>query len=109
MQEAAKDVHHIVGVHRGEDQVAGEGGLDGDLGRFLVANLTHHDLVGVVAKNRAQPPGKGEALLDIHRDLGDTGQLILNRVLDGNDLVLFALDLRQGRVEGGGLATRWGR
>ena len=34
VEEAPDDVHHVVGVHGGEDQVAGQGGLDGDLGRL---------------------------------------------------------------------------
>jgi hypothetical protein len=46
VQEAAEDVDHVVGVNGGEDEVAREGGVDGDLGGFLVADFTDEDLVG---------------------------------------------------------------
>jgi len=44
----------IVGVQRGQHQVAGERRLDGDLGRFEVANLADHDDVGILPQKRAQ-------------------------------------------------------
>src|SRR5207249_5033539 len=50
-------------------------------------------------------PSEGEPLFLIHRNLGDSLELILHGILDGDDLVLHALDLRQGGVEGGGLAA----
>ena len=74
VQEAADDVDHVVGVDRGEDQVAGQRRLDGDLRRLLVADLADHDLVRVVAQDRAQPAGEGQPLLLVDRDLGDARQ-----------------------------------
>ena len=87
----------------GEDEVAGEGRLDRDLGRLRVADLPHHDLVGVVAQDGAQAPGEGQALLLVDGDLGDPAELVLDGVLDGDDLVLLGTDLGEGRVEGRGL------
>ena len=51
-------VDHVVGVHRGEHQVAGERGVDGNLRRFGVADFAHHDLVGIVTQNRTQVRGR---------------------------------------------------
>ena len=108
VEEAAQHVDHVVGVDGGEDEVAGEGGLDGDVRGLRVADLPHHDLVRVVAQDGAQAAGEGEALLLVHRDLGDPLELVLDGVLDGDDLVFLGLDLGEGGVEGGGLAGAGG-
>src|SRR5579862_780200 len=42
----------VVRVERREHEVTGEGGLDRDLGRLAVANLTHHDHVRVGTEDR---------------------------------------------------------
>jgi hypothetical protein len=51
----------VVGVERREHQVAGERGLDADLGGLEVADLADHDDVGVLAQERAQRRGEREA------------------------------------------------
>ena len=48
----------VVGVQRREHQVAGERGLDGDLGGLEVADLADHDDVGVLAQEGAQRGGE---------------------------------------------------
>ena len=63
VEEAAEDVDDVVGVDGGEDEVAGEGGVDGDLRGFGVADFADEDLVGVVAEDGAEAAGEGEALL----------------------------------------------
>ena len=60
VQEAAQHVQHVVGVNRGEHQVAGERGVDGDLRGFLIANFADHDLVGIVAQDGAQAAREGQ-------------------------------------------------
>ena len=77
-----------------KDEVTGQRRLDGNLRGFRVANLAHHDLVRVVAKDRPQTARKGQSLLLVDRDLRDAAQLIFDRVLDRDDLVLDGLDLR---------------
>ena len=62
IEEAAEHVDHVVGVDGGEDQMAGERGVDGDLRRFLVADFAHEDFVGIVAQDGAQAAREGEAL-----------------------------------------------
>ncbi len=104
MGEAAEHVEHVVGVDRGQHQVAGERGLHRDLGGLAVADLADHDLVGVVAQDRAQAFRERETLLLVHRNLQDAGQLVLDRVFDGDDLFAAIVDFGEGRVQGRGLA-----
>ena len=44
----------IVGVKSGDDEVSGEGGLEGDLGSFVIADFADHDDVGILAEERAE-------------------------------------------------------
>ncbi len=99
---------HIVGVDGGEDQVAGERGVDGDLRGFLVANFADHDLVRVVAQDGAQAAGEGEAFLFVYRNLRDAADLIFDGVFDGDDFVFVVLDFVDGGIERGGLAGAGG-
>src|SRR5712664_103001 len=108
VDEAADDVGNVVGVDGGENEVAGECRLDGDLGGFLIADFANHDLVGVVAQDGAQAARKGETLFLVHRNLRDAAQLILDRIFDGDDFVLVGLDLVDSRVERGGLSGTGG-
>src|ERR1039458_7339939 len=105
VEKAPQHVQHVVGVYRGEHQVAGERRVDGDLGGLLIADLAHHDLVGIVAQNGPQTAREGEALLLVHRDLRDALDLVFDRVLNGDDLIFVVLDLAERGVERGGFAT----
>jgi len=49
---------NIIGVNCCEHQVSGEGGVNRDLRRFLVADLAHQNLVRVVAQDRTQAARK---------------------------------------------------
>src|SRR5208282_5825543 len=99
VDEAADHVGAVIGVDRGEDQVAGEGGVDGDLRGFLVADFADHDFVGVVTQDRTQPAGKREAFLFVYRNLGDAADLIFDGVFDGDDFIFVVLDFVDGGVE----------
>src|SRR3989475_472193 len=94
----------VVGVHGGEDQVAGERRLDGDLRRLQVADLADHDHVRVLAEEAAQAVRERQFDLRVHRGLRDSLQLVLDRILDGHDVEVGPVDLAQRRVERGGLA-----
>jgi hypothetical protein len=50
----------VIGVQRRQHQVAGERGLQGQLGGLGVADLADQDDVGVLAQDAAQPAGEGE-------------------------------------------------
>ena len=79
--------------------MAGERRLDGDLRRLAVADLPDHDDVGVGAHERAQAGGEGQPGLRVDLDLGDALQLVLDRVLDRDDVLLGRVELAEGRVE----------
>jgi hypothetical protein len=70
-------VDDVVGVDGGEHQVAGQRRVDRDLRGLVVADFADHDLVGVVAQDRAQPAREGQPLLLVDRDLRDAAQLVL--------------------------------
>src|ERR1700686_4512800 len=47
VDETADDIGAVIGVDGGEDQVAGERGLNSDLRGLLVANFADHDFIGI--------------------------------------------------------------
>src|SRR5579863_1204710 len=87
VQEAPENVDHVVGVNGGEYQVAGEGGVDGDLGGLLIADFADHDLIRIVSQDGAKAAREGEPLLFVDGDLGDALELIFDGIFDGDDLV----------------------
>jgi hypothetical protein len=68
----------------GEHQMPRHRRLHGDGGGLGVADLAHHDDVGILAQDRPQAAGEGEPdpLVDLH--LVDPGHLVLDRVLQGD-------------------------
>src|SRR5215475_12147951 len=85
-----------------------ERGLDGDLSRLNVTNLTDHDDIRVLAKDRPQPRGKGQLNLRIHLHLPNAPQLILNGVFDGNDIFVTGVNPTECSVQRGCLAGTGG-
>ncbi len=94
----------VVGVQGGEHQVAGQGGLDGDVGGLEVADLAHQDDVGVLAHEGAQGGREGQADLLLDVDLVDAEDVEFHRVFRGQDVHFLVVQLGDGRVEGVGLA-----
>ncbi len=105
IDEACDGTGGVVGVDRAEDEVPRAGGLERDLRRFLVADLTEQDDVGILAQHRAQHAPERQPLLLVDLDLVDALELILDRVLDRDDVRLRREDLAQERIERGGLAA----
>ena len=75
-----------VGVQRGQHQMPGQRRLHGDLRGLQVADFADHDHVRILAQDRAQQAGEGQADLRLDLDLVDAAQLVLDRVLDGDHL-----------------------
>ncbi|MNN53717.1 hypothetical protein D3C81_1684890 [compost metagenome] len=70
----------------GQHQVAGQRGLHRDVRSLPVTDFAHHDHVRVLAQDGAQATGEGHVDLGVHLGLADAGQVILDRVLDGEDI-----------------------
>jgi hypothetical protein len=81
--QAVERRRRIVGVQRGQHEVAGLGCLDGNLGGFEVADFTHHDDVGILAQKGLEREGEGEACLVVDVDLVDAGQVDFRGVFGG--------------------------
>jgi hypothetical protein len=73
--------------------------------RKAVANLSHHDDVGVLPQNRAQHRGERQPLLLVDVDLGNALHVVLDRVFDGHDVASRRIDLLDHRVERAALAA----
>src|SRR6266513_5964928 len=85
--------------------MAGQRGADGDIGSFTVADLAHHDYVGVLAHYVPQPRGERQSDRGIHVDLIDAVHLVFNRVLDGDDLLVGKVDALERGIERGRFAA----
>ena len=69
-----------------QHQVAGERGLERDLGGLEVADLADHDDVGVLAQEGAQRRREVEPDVLVHLHLVDADEVELDRVLGGRDV-----------------------
>ena len=95
----------IVGVEGAQNQVAGEGGLNGNLRRLQVAHFTDHNHVRVLPQERAQGPAEGQADGLVDGDLHDAFQVVFDRVFGSEQLGVNGVDAPQAGVEGGGFAA----
>ena len=98
----------VVGMQRGEHQMAGEARLHRDLRGFEIADFTDHDDVRVLAQDSAQGAGEGELYLGVHLGLADAIQVVFDGVFHRDDVVALGIQLRQTGIEGGGLARTRG-
>src|SRR5690606_5542973 len=95
VQQAGDAAGRIVGVQRGQHQVAGQRGLDGDARGFQVAHLADHDDVRILAHDAAQRVGEIQPDLWLGLDLVDAFDLVFDRILDGDDLDVGGVELAQ--------------
>ena len=106
--EQPKGVDSVSFVQRGQQQVPGDGGAQADLGGLGVTHFAHQDDIRVLPQRGAQHAREAELdlLVDLH--LGEAGQAVFDRVFDRDDLGLLRVQLRERRVERGGLARAGG-
>src|SRR5699024_4681125 len=84
----------------GQHQVTRLGSLDGNFGRFQIANLTDHDDVRVLAEKSAQGGGEIHAGPEVEVDLIDSRHVDFDRILDRRDIAVFGVEYVECRVEG---------
>ena len=99
VQESAEHVDDVIRMDAREHKMPRQRRLNRDLGCLDVADLSNHDLVGVVTQNRSKAAGESKSFLFVHRNLRDTANLIFNRIFNRKNLVFFVLDLHQRGVE----------
>ena len=104
VEEAVQCGNAVGAVERGEHEVTGERGLDGDACRVGISDLTDEDDVGVLTEDGLEAGGEREARLVVGLDLVDAGEHVLDRVLDRGDVLARRVDLEQRGVQRGGLA-----
>src|SRR5436190_474631 len=95
-------------MERTEDQVAGEAGTDGHLGRFIVAYFADEHDVRVVAQHGAQAHGKVKTDPLMHLHLRDAGHLIFDGVFDGDNFAVDLVELAEGGIKRCGLSAAGG-
>jgi hypothetical protein len=99
IRQAGHARRRIVGVKRREDEMPGLRSLHRDLRGLGVTNLADQNDVGILAKNRPQCAGKRQLDLVVDLCLIDAGNLILDRIFDGDDVRPLRLHLRQRRAQ----------
>ncbi len=95
----------VVRVQRREDQVAGKCRLHPDLGGFEVTDLTDHDHVRVLAQEGPERRCEVEADVLVHLHLVDAGEVELDRVLGGGDVLGYLVQFGKSGVKRNGLAA----
>ena len=88
-------------MQRGENKVAGERSLNGDLRRLKVARLADKNAVGVLAKEGAEATGEVETDAFVDRDLDDAVDVVFDRVLGREQFCVRFVDLAQAGVKRG--------
>ena len=108
VDHAGDGARGVVGVQGSEDEVAGEGSLDGDLSRLQVARFPHHDAIGILPEESAQDAGESQPDIFVHRHLDDAFEVIFHRFLGGEEFGVDGVDLAETGIKGGGF-SRAGR
>ena len=75
------------------NQVAGDSGLNSDLGGLTVSNLTDHDDIGVLTQDSTEGRCECKIYLRVYVNLIDTIDVRLDRVLNGDDVDVFTVEL----------------
>ena len=104
VHEPGERAGRVVGVQRGENQVAGERRLHRDLRGFGVANFADENHVRVVAQNRAQPARERQAGFFVDLNLIDALELIFHRIFHRDDFADGVVDFVQRGVKRRGFA-----
>ena len=64
--------------------MAGQRGVDGDYGRFIIANFSDHDHIRVLSEGAAQTFGEAVTFFRFRLGLNDALEVVLYGVLNSN-------------------------
>ena len=93
----------VVRVQGGEDEMASERRLDGDLRRLEIAGLANHDAVRVLSENARKDARKSKANSFVNRHLNDAFEIVLNRFFRRQQFGIDRVDLPKTRIKRRGL------
>ena len=109
VQQPAQGLDGAAGMERAQQQVAGQRGLQGGLGRGAIADLADHDDLGVLPHEEPQAGGQVQAGRRIDLRLGHAGHGHLDRVFQRDEAAAAAAtcadQFAQAGVDGGRLAA----
>src|SRR3989344_3037354 len=94
----------VVRVQGGKDQMSRQGGVHGGLGGLQIPDLAHENYVGVLAQDGPESRGEVVSFLGVRLRLGDSGDVVFNRVLNRDDFYLRREDFFDESVQGRGFA-----
>lgn len=106
--KAAKDSVGGPCMDGAEHAMAGAGRLNGDGGRFRIADFADHEAIRCLAEKSAESLGKAEAAFRINGNLLNAGEAGFNRIFSGKDLVSGPDDGVEQSMEGGGFTGTGG-
>jgi hypothetical protein len=108
-EQAFEDALARAGVQRGNHEMPGERGADGDVRGFFVANFTNHEHLGILPEQMPRGLGEVQSAGFIHFGLHDAGNDLFGGILDRDDVAAaeFGEEL-EARVNGRGLAAPGG-
>ncbi len=98
----------ILGVNGGDHQMSGHGRPHGDFRRLTVSNLSHTDDIRILSKNGSESGGEGQSQLLVDLHLRGTGDIVLHRVLQCNEIGALGQKLIHQRIHGAGLSGAGG-
>ena len=107
IDESGHGAGGVVGVERTEHQVTGKRCVDGDFCRFQVSDFTDHDDVRRLTEHTAQCGGESHIHRPVDLHLIDTGELVFDRVLNGDKFTRSGVDGIQKCIKRSGF-TRTG-
>ena len=101
IKQAGYAADGVIRVERAENKVTGHRCADRNVGGFNVANLAHHDYVGVLSQNVAETFRKSQVDFRFHVDLRNARQSIFHRLFDRNDATLHGIDAAEKAIKRG--------
>ena len=85
VDQAGDGPRSIVGVQSAQNQVARQGGPNGNVRGLPVPDFPDHDDIGVLPQNFPQSTGESETDFRIHLGLINAGNLVFDGILDRHD------------------------